>query len=134
MSKIYCIYININYVEIIIDIANNYNIDNHVILMMINYDTMISFDDSFDDSCITSQESSSTVSSPYNNNLGKLFTNNNDISSSTSSSTTTTPTKSFIYTRSEEISIDENRFALTRQWNVTLPHLLYIMLNPSSAT
>ena len=104
--------------------------------MVINYDT---FDDSitFDDSCITSQESSSTVSSPYNN-LGKLFTNNNDISSSTSSSksssTTTTPTKSFIYTRSEEISIDENRFALTRQWNVTLPHLLYIMLNPSSAT
>jgi hypothetical protein len=105
---------------------------------MINYDIMISFDDSitFDDSCITSQESSSTVSSPYNN-LGKLF-NNNDISSSTSSSksssTATTPTKSFIYTRSEEISIDENRFVLTRQWNVTLPHLLYIMLNPSSAT
>jgi len=58
-------------------------------------------------------------------------TSQETISSSQSSQSSSS---SLVYLRSEEISIDTNRYSLIRQWEREKCHLLYIMLNPSSAT
>ena len=94
---------------------------------------------SYIDESSTSQEStvsitSSSDSSTFYNQYIDESTISQHSTISSPVSTSSTPTKSLIYTRSEEISMDGNRYSLTRQWNESLSHLLYIMLNPSSAT